>query len=206
MNAPSAVVFDLGKVLLDFDYGISSRKIADQSDLSASEVFHLLCQSTLPYRLESGLLTTEEFYNEVRTATGFRGGLEQFTGHFADIFSEIKPMTAMQAALRARGVPTYIFSNTNDIAIRHVRERYPFFANFDGYILSYEQGVMKPDPRIYEIVERQTAHSGAALLYLDDRAENIATGAERGWRTLLHEDPEKTRVAVDKMFQPEIRN
>src|SRR5262249_9842482 len=141
----------------------------------------LLCQSSLPYRLECGRLSTGEFCEEVRGATGYRGTLKEFTDTFADIFSEIKPMTALQASLRARGVPAYIFSNTNDIAVRHIRERYPFFANFDGYILSYEEGVMMPDAAIYEIVERRTGHSGSALLYLDDRAENIATAAARGW-------------------------
>jgi HAD superfamily hydrolase (TIGR01509 family) len=200
MSAPSAVVFDLGKVLLDFDYRISSRRIAARATLAAPEVFHLLCQSSLPLRLESGLLTTEEFFDEVRAATGFHGALEEFTSYFADIFSEIQSMTALQAALRARGLPTYIFSNTNDIAIRHIRQRFPFFARFDGYILSYEQRVMKPDAAIYEIVERQTGKKGGAILYLDDRQENVAAGAERGWRALLHEDPEKTRAAVEAMF------
>ena len=77
-----------------------------------------------------------------------------FARVFADIFSEIKPMIAMQAALRAHGVPTYIFSNTNGIAVTHIRRNFPFFANFDGYIYSYEHGAMKPDARIYEVVER----------------------------------------------------
>jgi HAD superfamily hydrolase (TIGR01509 family) len=200
MKAPSAVIFDLGKVLLDFDYRISSKKIADQSTIPSAKVFALLCESQLPYRLESGLLTNEQFFAEVRAATGFRGSLDDFIDYFADIFSEIEPMTALQASIRARGVPTYIFSNTNEIAIRHVRQRYPFFANFDGYFLSYELGVMKPDARIYEIAENKTGHKGQSLLYLDDRAENVEAAAVRGWRVILHSDPAITRAAVEDMF------
>lgn len=200
MSAPSIVVFDLGKVLLDFDYRISSGKIAARGAMTAAEVFDLLCKSPLPYRLESGLMTTEEFYNEVRAATGFRGTLEEFTDTFADIFSEIHPMIELQAALRASGVPTYIFSNTNDIAIRHIRRRFPFFAHFDGYTLSYEHSAMKPDAALYEVVERQTGKKGGAILYLDDRQENVAAGADRGWRALLHETPEKTRAAVENLL------
>jgi hypothetical protein len=37
---------------------------------------------------------------------------------------------------------------------------------------------------------------GAALIYLDDRAENIAAGAARGWRAILHESPEQSRAAL----------
>jgi HAD superfamily hydrolase (TIGR01509 family) len=201
VSAPSAVVFDLGKVLVDFDYNISSRRIAAQAGMGGSEVFKILWESPMALRLESGALTTEAFYDEVRAATGFRGALGEFTDYFADIFTEIQPMTALHAALRARGMPTYIFSNTNDIAIRHIRQRFPFFANFDGYILSYEHGVMKPDAAIYEIVERQTGHNGDAILYLDDRPENVAAGAQRGWRALLHENPEKTRQAVETIIK-----
>jgi len=50
----------------------------------------------------------------------------------------------MQAALRAAKVPTFIFSNTNDLAIEHIRRNFPFFEQFDGYIFSYEIGGMKP--------------------------------------------------------------
>ena len=94
---------------------------------------------------------------------------------------------------------TYIFSNTNDLAIRHCRRNYPFFSNFDGYILSYEQGVMKPEPKIYEAVERLSNRHGDQLLYLDDRPENIAAGAERGWQVILHESPEATYAAVQRL-------
>jgi FMN phosphatase YigB (HAD superfamily) len=48
---------------------------------------------------------------------------------------------------------------------------------------------MKPDAGIYEAVERLSGFSGADLLYLDDRSENIAAGASRGWRAWIHEDP-----------------
>jgi HAD superfamily hydrolase (TIGR01509 family) len=93
---------------------------------------------------------------------------------------EIKPMIALQAALRADGIPTYIFSNTNGIAIGHIRRRFPFFSRFDGYILSYEVGAMKPSEKIYAAVERATGHAGEAIVYLDDRAENVEGRAGPG--------------------------
>ena len=65
-------------------------------------------------------------------------------------------MVQLQAALRQRGLPTYVFSNTNELAAEHIRRNFPFYANFDGYILSYEHGAMKPDARLYEVVERQS--------------------------------------------------
>ncbi|HEY3864017.1 MAG TPA: HAD family phosphatase [Verrucomicrobiae bacterium] len=202
MNVPAVVVFDLGKVLVDFDYSIAAAKIAPRARLNAEQVRKAMDHSPLLYRFETGLMTNEEFSAEVCSLCGFSGTVDEFVGAFADIFSEIKPMTAMQAALRASGIPTCIFSNTNGLAISHIRERFPFFGRFDNYILSYQEGSMKPDARIYAAVERAAGHAGAAIAYLDDRPENIETGLARGWRALLHETPEKTIPALRKMGLP----
>src|SRR5258708_5089590 len=199
MIAPRAVVFDLGKVLVDFDYLIAARRIAGRSKIAPEEIKAFIDHSPLLFRYETGLLTREQFYNEICAATGFCGNLDEFSGFFSDIFVPIEPMVKMHAALREQGMPTYIFSNTNDLAITHIRRNFPFFANFDGYIFSYEHKAMKPTASIYEVVERQSGRTGAEILYLDDRAENIAAGAARGWQVILQESPEKTRAAFEKL-------
>ena len=55
---------------------------------------------------------------------------------------------------------------------------------------------MKPDAKLYEVVERTSRLSGSELLYVDDRPENVAAGAARGWRAVLHESSEKSQSAV----------
>ncbi len=197
--APEIVVFDLGKVLVDFDYGIAARSIADRSTKVLEEVVDFFMHSPLLYRYETGLLTTHEFYKAVCAATGYCGNLEEFAHSFGDIFSPIEPMIQLQAAVRGKGFPTYIFSNTNDLAVCHIRRQFPFFSNFDGYILSYEHEAMKPDARLYEVVEDRTGRRGPAILYLDDRPENLATGAARQWQVLLHQSPAQTRRALDEL-------
>jgi len=57
---------------------------------------------------------------------------------------------------------------------------------------------MKPDAAIYKAMEKMSGRKGADLIYLDDRAENIAVGAAREWRAILYESPEKTRQAILK--------
>jgi HAD superfamily hydrolase (TIGR01509 family) len=191
-RTPAAVVFDLGKVLVDFDYSIAGRRIAAQSDLPPAEVQHLIDHSPLLYRFETGLMSKHEFFEAVRAATGFRGRLEEFTSFFADIFFPMPAMIELHGQLRLRGVPTFIFSNTNELAIEHIRRNFPFFAEFTDYIFSYEHGAMKPDARLYEVVEHKAGRRGAEILYLDDRAENVEAGAKRGWQVVLQETPEKT--------------
>ena len=199
MIKPSVVVFDLGKVLLDFDYAIAGREISERSGKSPAEIKQLLDYSPLLYRYETGLITQREFFEEIRLAADFRGTYEEFGGFFAKIFWEIPAMIDLHAALRRRGIPTYIFSNTNDLAITHIRRDFPFFANFDGYILSYEVRSMKPDARIYEALEQLSGRRGADIVYLDDRQENLDAGAARGWQVILHTTPEQSQAAIKEL-------
>lgn len=189
-------MFDLGKVLVDFDYSIAARKIAARGNISAAEIQKFIDHSPLLFRYETGLMTREQFFREVCAATGFRGDIEEFARIFGDIFEPIAPMVELQSTLRKKKIPTWIFSNTNDMAVAHIRRSFPFFSNFDGYVLSYEHGAMKPDAKLYEVVEQQTGWKRDKIIYLDDRAENVAAGAARGWRVILQETPEKSRAAL----------
>ena len=198
-HLPAVVVFDLGKVLLDFDYAIAARRIAARGTMTLLQIGRYISQSPLFAQYESGVVTTRGFYEEVRRVTGFRGDLAEFSECFADIFFPIEPMIALHAALRRRGLKTYAFSNTNDLAVDHIRRNFPFYGDFDGHILSYQHGAMKPDPRLYEVVEREAGHRGADILYLDDRPENVAAGAARGWQVILQESPEKSHSAIKRL-------
>ena len=192
MKQSPAIVFDLGKVLLDFDYGIAAAKIASLGSVSAEEVKRALNQSPLLLRYEEGLMSGADFFEAVRSATGFRGDIQEFGATFGDIFTPIPAMIQLHGAVRKRNHPTYVFSNTNELAIGHIRRNFPFFNDFDGYIFSYEHRAMKPRVGLYEAVERVTGRVGDAIVYVDDRPENIEAGAARGWQAILHETPEKT--------------
>jgi FMN phosphatase YigB (HAD superfamily) len=196
---PEVAVFDLGKVLVDFDFGIAARQIAARGSLEAEQVRVIIQESPVIVRYENGEATRQQFFAEVQRLTGFRGGLDEFGRLFADIFTPMEPMIALHSRLRQRQVPCFIFSNTNDLAISHIRRSYPFFADFAGYVLSYEHGFMKPDPRLYEVVERMTGRADGRILYLDDRLENVQAGAARGWQIIHHRTAEETLAALHRV-------
>jgi FMN phosphatase YigB (HAD superfamily) len=200
--SPKVVVFDLGKVLVDFDYSVAARKVAARSAKPLGNLVSLLSTSSLVIQYECGFVTRREFFEKVRDAVGFQGTLEEFGGYFADIFTEIPPMIALHAELRQRGVPTYIFSNTNDLAIEHIEKNFPFFKNFDGYIYSCDVGAMKPDAKIYQVMEQKCGRCGADIIYLDDRRENVEAGALRGWTAFVHETPGKTWAIMEELGVP----
>ena len=186
------VVFDLGKVLVDFDYGLAARKLAENSTASVEGVRRAIDQSPLLFRYEGAQMSTREFFDEVRRLIGFRGDFPEFAAAFADIFSEMPEMIQLHAELRARDIPTFILSNTNEIAVHHIRRRFPFFANFTGHVLSYEQCALKPDRRIYEIAEQHTGVRGSEILFLDDKPENVEAADKLGWQTICHRSAEES--------------
>jgi glucose-1-phosphatase len=194
-----AVVFDLGKVLLEFDYRIALQKMALRCKLPLPAIIHFVMHDPLLLRYETGLLTSDQFYREICTVTGFAGSRDEFAELFGDIFAPIEPMIQLHAALRQHGLATYIFSNTNEMAISHIRKRFAFFGGFDGYVYSYEHRVMKPAAGLYEVVERVAGRHGREILYLDDRPENVAAGAARGWQVILHTTPEISQAEVAKL-------
>lgn len=199
-RTPKVVVFDLGKVLLEFDFGRAARALSPLSTTDSTGFRTAIDQSALLLRYESGRLTDQQFYEEIQRLTGYRGSFEAFAAGFSDIFGEIAPMIALQQSLRSHGIPTWIFSNTNDLAVTFIRSRFAFFGGFDGYVFSYKIGSMKPEAASYEAVERATGHRGADILFLDDREENVLGGQARGWQILHHKDPAETAPRVHRLL------
>jgi glucose-1-phosphatase len=195
-----AVVFDLGKVLVDFDYGIAARKLAENSAAPAAEIQAVIDQSPLLFRYECAQMTTREFFDEVRARIAYRGTFDEFAAAFADIFTEIPEMTRLHAELARSGLPTFVLSNTNEIAITHVRRNFPFFANFNDYIFSFEHGALKPQAAIYEVAEQRSGCRGAEILFLDDKPENVEAAAKRGWRTICHRSIAETTLVIGKLL------
>lgn len=193
------IVFDLGKTLVDFDYSIAAGRIASRCTPDADAATFFSTHAALLTSYELGLLNTVQFFEQMKAVSGFSGTQAEFGEAFADIFTPIEPMIELHTELRKKNLATYILSNTNDLAVDHIRRKFPFFNDFDGYVLSYEHGFMKPAARLYEILERASGRRAGDIFFMDDRAENVEAGAARGWNAVLHEEPAKTREALEKL-------
>lgn len=101
----------------------------------------------------------------------------------------IEGSIALLQALQARGIPVFALTNFGIGSFEVARVEYPFLETFDRAFVSGHLGLIKPDPAIYEVVEREGGVAPERLLFTDDRAENIAAAAERGWQVHLFEGP-----------------
>jgi 2-haloacid dehalogenase len=85
--------------------------------------------------------------------------------------------------LRRKGVPVFALTNFGSYSYEEAREKLDFLSEFDREYVSGRLFVSKPEPRIFEIVEEDSGIPADRLIFTDDRADNIAAAARRGWRT-----------------------
>ncbi len=93
--------------------------------------------------------------------------------------------------LKARGVPVFILSNIGDGNFELAERSFDFIAAADLAFVSGRLNLMKPDPAIYAAVESGSGVAPEGLLFVDDRAENIAAAEARGWQAHLFDGPER---------------
>ena len=202
MKPPRTVVFDLGNVLLSFDYRVAAANLATHSSINTAELLLLLDQSPLLHELETGRISADAFFERFRTEAGYTAAIATFAEAFGDIFTPIQEMVDVRNAFEKAGFLTIVFSNTNELAVRHIHRRYAFFGRFHHRILSYQEGAMKPEAKLYEIVEKRAGFRGPDLLYIDDRRENLNPAIARGWRVIHHQTPRETIGHMRNMGLP----
>ena len=193
------VAFDIGKVLLDFNYGIFVNRMASRTNMDESGLNAFLNQSPLLAKYESGQLTSTEFAEIVRKEPGFEGLENEFAAFFEEIFTPIPDVIEMHREIVDDGMATYTFSNTNEMAVRHMSYAYDFWPRFSGHVLSHEVKALKPEAKMYEFLERVAGCRGGEIAYVDDRQENVQAGRARGWKAIEHRTPKETHSALAEL-------
>lgn len=176
-----AVLFDIGNVIIAFDFRRAMKRLQPDCTLEAEEA--LASVMPLVPELETGRMSEAEFIREASTRIGYRGTAAEFQAAFEDIFDLNEPIVALVESLHQRGVRLCLLSNTNGIHVPFFEGHYPVFGHFVGRIYSHQVGVMKPDPRIYEITIERLGLDPARTLYIDDLEKNCEAGAAAGFWT-----------------------
>ena len=192
------VIFDLGKVLLDFDFAIAAKELARYSPQEEEQILESINQSPLLHTFERGDWSEAQFFQKLSVECRLEASLEELKKGFAEIFTPVPSMVEFMESLKERGIPVMVFSNTNVTAVDYIRAAFPFFERFDAYCLSYEHGCMKPDTTLYGVAQLMTRCTPGNLLFLDDRAENVHAARQMGWNAIHHQAPEDTIEGVNQ--------
>ena len=186
MNAVrTAVISDLGNVLIHFDNEIFFKKLADLCSFSIEEIASWAGdRQNLFADFDCGRIDPDGFFQVFRERLRLSLDQETFFLIYSDIFS-VNPVPIGIMKRLSPDVPLILLSNTDPVRFGFIRSRFPEVMLFDEYVLSYEVGCMKPDPRIYRRAVHLSGLPAQRCIFIDDRLENIA-GAERiGMRTVF---------------------
>lgn len=188
---PSAFLFDIGNVIISFDFGIAARRLAPHCSIAADEALERVV--SLHPELETGRLSPDEFIREATDRVGYRGTAEEFRRAFEDIFDLNESIARFIEQVKGTGAALHLLSNTNGIHVPFFESTYPVFARFDGRIYSHEVGVMKPDPEIYRIAIETLDLDPAETVYIDDLPANCEAGRDAGLISLPYRRDEHDR-------------
>lgn len=175
-----AFLFDIGNVILRFDFSKAARKIAARSEVADPvEAMGLLDQIKNMY--EDGQIDRASFLRGAFDAIRYRGTEEEFVSAWQDIFELNEPMAELVAAIAPR-YPLFLLSNTSDIHVEFFTRRYPVFAAFRGGTYSHEARTSKPGEQIYRVACEQHGLEPATTFFIDDLLPNIETGRRLGFQ------------------------
>ena len=184
LNTPPpirAFLFDIGNVLLKFDFSICLKALAAKSDIGDPlATFARFDQVKAAY--EDGQFDRAAFLRAVFDVLGYRGTEAEFIAAWEDIFTPNEPMHALVEQLRT-GYPLFLLSNTNDIHVESIFRRYPVFRHFTAGTYSHAARASKPSRAIYEIACRDLGLESASTFFIDDLLPNIETARSLGFQT-----------------------
>jgi len=175
-----AYLIDLGNVLVGFDHRIFCHRLAAECrPWHEDDIHRLIFRSGLNKAFETGRMDGEQFYREVRGLLNHSLPLDRFQEIWCDIFWELPGMGSMLGAIHQRA-RLILVSNTNPWHIEYTRKQYSILEHFDEFVLSFEIGAVKPDPKFYEAALKTAGAPPERCLYLDDVEENVRIAARLG--------------------------
>ena len=177
----SVIVFDLGMVLISFDYNIALKKLERiEKGFGVNYLNHYKANYETHRQFERGDISEDEFLR--KTMVVFNGRLD--IGTFKKIYSEIFTINEDVAALLPWLKKKYkliVLSNTNSIHKEYGWKDYDFLKYFDEMVLSHEAKAVKPEEKIYRAVEKVSRKFPEEHIFIDDIKDYTEAAIKLGW-------------------------
>jgi FMN phosphatase YigB (HAD superfamily) len=174
------VIFDLGKVIVPFDFQRGYDAISEICSCPAEEIPRRIGSTDLVQRFETGLIDPQDFVRQFSAILGLDISYEEFCRVWSSIFlPETLIPESLVAGLKAR-YRLLLLSNTNAIHFAMIRENYPIIRHFEGCILSYKVGALKPSEKIYREAIAQAECRPEEIFFTDDILSYVEAAQREG--------------------------
>jgi putative hydrolase of the HAD superfamily len=181
MNTISVIVFDLGNVLIPFDYQIMLNKL-DSIEDGLGEHFREYYKNhyEIHREFEKGGIEEKDFIELMLKALDNKISAKMFCEFYSDIFTVNENVAALLPILKEK-YKLVLLSNTNGTHKKYGWEQYPFLQHFDKLILSHEVKAVKPEREIYKAVENYTERPSSEHIFIDDILDYVEGAKNMGW-------------------------
>ena len=190
----SVAIFDLGGVLLQWDPRHLYRKLFDGDDAAMESFLASVCTEAWNERQDAGRTFAEATRELLPRHADKLHLIEAFGERFDEMIpGAIDGTVEILRELKSRGVPLYAITNWSAETFPSQRKRFPFLAAFDGIVVSGEERVIKPDPRIFRILLERHGVAARDAVFIDDVAANAAAARDLGIHGIHFRTPEALR-------------
>ena len=192
-----AIVYDLGGVLLEVDFGRVMARWAELSGVDADRLRSRFRMGPAYEAHERGEIDAPRYFEAMRSELGLALDDAAFADGWNAIFGElIEPTVARVRSLASR-VPQYIFSNTN--AMHHEwwsRHHADALAPLRGHFVSHRMGLRKPELESFRHVARAIGVPPGRILFFDDTPANVEGARAAGLQAVLVRSPDDVAAAL----------
>jgi putative hydrolase of the HAD superfamily len=196
-GAADALLFDLGRVVLDIDFDKAIACWAGHAGCEPSDIAKRFVRAEAYRHHEIGRISDAAYFESLRAALGITLSDAQFLEGWNAIFAGEMPDIAGHLARAAERVPLYAFSNTNNAHVEHFSVKYAgVLGHFREIFLSSSIGLRKPDAKAYDYVVKAIGVPAGRIVFFDDSAENIEGAKARGLTAVHVTSPEDVADAL----------
>ncbi|MBB4857232.1 2-haloacid dehalogenase [Novosphingobium chloroacetimidivorans] len=183
VEAPiAAVVFDVGRVLVEWDLRCLFGKLIDDPDQLEWFVTHVVSEEW-HFQHDAGRELAEMVAERKLAFPDHAALIDAYATRFGEtIPGPVEGSHELLERLAARGVPLYAITNFASPFWAEFRPTQAPFAHFRDVVVSGDEKLAKPDARIFELAARRFGHEPAAMLFIDDNVANVTAARALGWQ------------------------
>jgi putative hydrolase of the HAD superfamily len=194
LGPAKAIIFDLGKVLIDFSVDRACSQVAALVDSSPQKVHEFLFADGREFDFERGLISFSDLHRQFESYFE-TSVLPAALKHAAsDIFNPLPETLNILSSIHTRyqgSRPIILLSNTNEIHWEHIERNWSISRWFDDLVLSFEIKSMKPDKKIYLEAVSKSGHKAGECFFVDDVPANVEGAKKCGIDAVLFENSAK---------------